>query len=924
MNQDRQQAGPTAAGVPSGADGSAPAISRPAAGAHSARRRWHFLLWPALALLLSLGWWSYTVTNVRREMTRAEQASYKDAAAYAEAYAQYITRSTAQMDQVTMQLKQSWEQSGGMLDLAALRRDGMFTDSAFVAVSIYDRNGKLRTSTRSQAAPPAVDERDFFIHHRDNNSTALQIGVPRDEHGSSQATVQFTRRLDAPDESFAGVLVLTIQASYFTSFYSERTLGHEGLVALLGDSGELRLERHGVGATGLEDSSLLRTLPDLMQREGVYVADGAAGFHDSLTRIVAWHQSPAYPVVALIGMARDETMAGAEEVRAARYRNALLGTGVLMLLSVWGAALARRNQNRKHEEDEVRRAYRTATESANDGFYMASALRNQDGDIVDFEVVDCNERGAYFYGMTRAELVGKRLSDNDSNVFGAPLLDTYVAAMASGYYEDDRQMPADNRFNISWGHRRLVRVGNGLAITLQDISERKAHEADLERLANQDALTALPNRHWLANFLPGALAQTRTRGSALALLFIDLDEFKHVNDTQGHAAGDLLLRQAAARLKSLLRPSDHVVRFGGDEFIVLLDPAESDQQVAAVAERILKAFTRPFEVAEESQSVGASIGISLFPRDGDDPESLIKHGDIAMYSGKSEGKGQYRFFDPALSTRLKSRARLKNRLLEAIECDQLQLYYQPRVDTRTGELCSMEALVRWMHPELGLIPPLEFIPLAESSGLILQIGEIVMAKACAQLAEWQARGLALVPVSINVSPKQFASGNIHRQLAAQLARHQVDARLLEVEITESAMMGEQDEIIAELAAIRALGVKLHVDDFGTGYSSLSQLQKLKMDVLKVDKAFTSELCNSLEGRVFFQAIVSMAHALGMSVVAEGVETAPQLRVLQELGCNEVQGYYVARPMPPAEIESCMQRRFLFPQQADAMALSLVR
>ncbi len=199
-----------------------------------------------------------------------------------------------------------------------------------------------------------------------------------------------------------------------------------------------------------------------------------------------------------------------------------------------------------------------------------------------------------------------------------------------------------------------------------------------------------------------------------------------------------------------------------------------------------------------------------------------------------------------------------------------------------------------------------------------------MAKACAQLAQWQACGLKPVPVSINVSPKQFASGNIHRQLAAQLARHQVDARLLEVEITESAMMGEQDEIIAELAAIRALGVKLHVDDFGTGYSSLSQLQKLKMDVLKVDKAFTSELCNSLEGRVFFQAIVSMAHALGMSVVAEGVETAPQLRVLQELGCNEVQGYYVARPMPPAEIEGCMRRRFLFPQPADAVVLSLVR
>jgi diguanylate cyclase (GGDEF)-like protein len=891
--------------------------NRQPAGAPALRRRWHFLLWPALALLLLLGWWTYTVIGVRREMAHAEQAANKDAAAFAEAYEQYITRSLAQMDQVTMQLKQSWEQSGGTLDLALLRRDGMFTDSAFVDVTIYDATGRLRSSTHRHHGADSVQSQDFFTHHQNNNSTALSIAVPRDQTGTSQSTVQFSRRLDGPDDTFGGALVLTVQASYFTSFYSSRTLGRNGLVALLGDGGNLRLERHGASATGLEDSSLLRQRPALEPDEGVRMLDGEQGFRDDRTRIMAWHRSSAYPVVALVAMDSGEALAAAMEVRAARHRNALLATVLLLPLSLWAAVLARRTQRRKHEEEEVRRAYRTATESANDGFYMAAALRDADGEIVDFEVVDCNERGAYFYGMRREELIGKRLSDSDSGVFGSALFETYVAAMASGFYEDDRQMPEDNRLKISWGHRRLVRVGNGLAITLQDISERKAHEEDLERLANQDALTALPNRHWLNHFLPGALAGARARGTAMALLFIDLDEFKHVNDTQGHAAGDMLLRQAAARLKSLLRPGDRVVRFGGDEFIVLLDPAESDAQVAAVADRILKAFTRPFEVGEESQSVGASIGISLFPRDGEDPESLIKHGDIAMYSGKSEGKGQYRFFDPALYTRLKSRARLKHQLFEAIEGDQLQLYYQPRVDTRTGVLCSMEALVRWVHPELGLIPPLDFIPLAESSGLILQIGEIVMAKACAQLAAWQAKGLPLVPVSINVSPKQFAHGNIHRQLAVHLARHQVDASLLEVEITESAMMGEQDEIIAELAAIRDLGVKLHVDDFGTGYSSLSQLQKLRMDVLKVDKAFTSELCNSQEGRVFFQAIVSMAHALGMSVVAEGVETLEQLRALQELECNEVQGYYVARPMPPADIEVCMRRRLLFPNPTDA-------
>jgi EAL domain-containing protein (putative c-di-GMP-specific phosphodiesterase class I) len=309
--------------------------------------------------------------------------------------------------------------------------------------------------------------------------------------------------------------------------------------------------------------------------------------------------------------------------------------------------------------------------------------------------------------------------------------------------------------------------------------------------------------------------------------------------------------------------------------------------------------------------IGASVGISVFPRDGRDAATLILNSDIAMYAGKNEGKGQYRFFDPAQSSTLKSRAQLRQRLLEAIERRQFVLHYQPRVDTRSGELLSMEALLRWEHPQLGMIRPDEFIPLAESSGLIVPLGAIVIDQACAQLAAWRAHGPgAPVPVSINVSPKQFLRGGVLRELEDALERHGVAPGLLEVEITESAMMGDQDEILAELAAIRALGVKLHVDDFGTGYSSLSQLQRMKMDVLKVDRAFTAELGRSKEGTVFFQAIVSMAHALGMEVVAEGVENAEQLAILRGLGCNEVQGYLIARPMPAEAIGALLVKRYL--------------
>jgi diguanylate cyclase (GGDEF)-like protein len=604
-------------------------------------------------------------------------------------------------------------------------------------------------------------------------------------------------------------------------------------------------------------------------------------------------------------------MAGAAQNWIDGRNGAIAASAVLLVLAVLASVLAARAAVRMREQEEIRSAYRTATESANDGFYMAAAVRDRQGAIVDFEIVDCNERGAFFYGMERGDLVGRRLSRIDRGRFGEDLIHTYRQAMEQGFHEDERRMPSDNRLNIRWGQRRLVRVGNGLAVTLQDVSERKDHEAELQRLANEDSLTGLRNRHWFLAFIDSAIAAAGAAETEFALLFIDLDDFKHVNDTQGHAVGDQLLKAVARRLAALLRPLDHVVRFGGDEFLVMLDRTDGDLHVAAVAQRIIDALCQPFSVADEVQTIGASIGISVFPRDGADAASLIRHSDIAMYAGKSEGKRQYRFFDPALSATINTRAQLKHGLIDAIAQQQMVLHYQPRVDTMTGELVSMEALLRWRHPVLGMVSPADFIPLAEQSGLIIPIGAMVIDQACSQLAAWQAEGQRVVPVSINVSPAQFHRGGVREQLEQALTRHGVAPALLEVEITESAMIGDQDEIVAELAGIRALGIKLHIDDFGTGYSSLSQLQRLKMDVLKVDRAFTAELGASREGQVFFQAIVSMAHALGMAVVAEGVETAQQLALLQQLGCNEVQGYLIARPMDAGAMVAVLSKRYLY-------------
>ena len=892
-----------------------PKTSAPAA---PRTHRFLALLWPALALLACAALWTAAVLRAANEEQRAAEQAFKEADAYAEAYEQYLTRSVAQMDQITMQLKHSWEHSHNPTLIEDMRRDGMFTDAAFVNVSVIGRDGAIRSSSRIPERGLKLDGARFFAEHRDNISTALRIGAPPPELEGARGAILFTRRLDTSDDEFDGVLLMAVDAAYFTSFVSAPTLGPGSLLALVGAGGGLRIEQDASGLlrTGLAGSLLPANAERWPVARGVQLVEGparAGGFADGRTRMLGWRRSGAYPLVAVVALAHDTALAGARAYWIDSRNHTIVASVVLLAMSLAASMLSLRAGSRAREQAEVQRAYRTATESGNDGFYMVAPVRDRRGQIADFCIVDCNERGAFFYGMTRASLVGSMVSQLDRGLGGVELVADYRLAMSVGFHQEDRRMPDDNRLNIRWGHRRLVRVGDGLAVTLQDISERKEHEAQLARLANEDSLTGLPNRHWFLHFVPQALSHAQASGHGAALLFVDLDEFKQVNDSHGHAVGDRLLKAAADRLLSQLRPGDRVARFGGDEFIVLLSPFDSDQQVAAVAGRIIGAFAKPFSIADEQHMIGASVGISVFPRDGLDAATLIRHSDIAMYAGKNEGKGQYRFFDPAQSSTLKTRAQLRQRLLEAIEQRQFVLHYQPRVDTRSGRLLSMEALLRWEHPALGTIRPDEFIPLAESSGLIVPIGAIVVDMACAQLAAWRDAGMEPVPVSINVSPKQFLRGGVQRELAQALERHGVAARLLEVEITESAMMGDQDEILAELAAIRALGIKLHVDDFGTGYSSLSQLQRMKMDVLKVDRSFTAELGRSKEGKVFFQAIVSMAHALGMEVVAEGVETAEQLAILRALHCNEVQGYLIAKPMAAEAIAGLLGKPYLLDQ-----------
>ena len=608
----------------------------------------------------------------------------------------------------------------------------------------------------------------------------------------------------------------------------------------------------------------------------------------------------------------DETLTFATRIGRAR-QILILGGLLLTMLALIGTAFCMRQAWLRWQVERVRAGYRIASEGSNEGVYLFSAQRDANQNVIDFIVEDCNQRAASFVGKTRQDFVGTRLSDIDGGTNIHVSMAALLKGMASETSEDEFRVSPFGQLQASWIHRRLIRCGDNLAMTLCDVTAIKAHGQALARMENNDALTKLPNRHWLQGFLPGALERSAANGRMAALLVIDVDNFKNINDTLGHVAGDELLQAVAFRIRAAIRPNHPVVRLGGDEFMVVIEQVDATDEVAGIAARLINVFSDPFTLGGcAAHAIRSSIGVSVFPEDGTEVETLLKHADIAMYAAKNSGKAHFEFYQPHLSELLLVRLGSEEALRQAIDGDQFVVYYQPRVNAHTGQLCSMEALIRWQHPHRGLVQPIDFISLAEDTGLIVHIGAIVLEKVCAQLAQWRDAGVPLVPVSVNVSSRQFVDTDLRTMFLTTMARHRIDPTLLEVELTESCMMGDDDHVINELAALQIIGLKLLVDDFGTGYSSLSQLQRLNFDVLKVDMAFTTALDKSKEGEVFFKAIVWMTHALGMRVVAEGVETAEQLRILQRLACDEIQGYLISRPVPASEMAVLMERGALFP------------
>ncbi|HYD94618.1 MAG TPA: EAL domain-containing protein [Noviherbaspirillum sp.] len=445
---------------------------------------------------------------------------------------------------------------------------------------------------------------------------------------------------------------------------------------------------------------------------------------------------------------------------------------------------------------------------------------------------------------------------------------------------------------------------DGIAI---DISERKAYEARIEYLAGHDALTSLANRNLLGDRITQAMAHSRRSGTLLALLFLDLDRFKGINDSFGHELGDALLLEVSHRLRAVIREGDTVARQGGDEFIILLTNLQRPQDVTGVVHKIFDIFTEPFIIRGHELFVSTSVGATIYPDDGEDMQSLLRNADIAMYRAKEERGNAFQFYSREMSVRALERAELESALRRALDRKEFELFYQPKVEAMSGKIIGAEALIRWNHPDMGMVSPTRFIPMAEEIGLIVPIGDWVLHTACAQNKAWQNAGLPPISISVNLSARQFRQEGLVESVARALEDMDLDARHLELELTESIVMNSAELFIEKLKELEDLGVQLSIDDFGTGYSSLSYLKRFPLHHLKIDQSFVRDIATDADDAAITSTVISLGHSLNLKVIAEGVETEEQVAFLRDHNCDEMQGYYFSRPLPANEFASLLRQ-----------------
>jgi diguanylate cyclase (GGDEF)-like protein len=734
------------------------------------------VLFPTIAVLLVSVIWTATLELVKARFSDAQRAAVLSNRELLGTYEAQVVRALREIDQSLNLIKYWHERDGSRQTLEELKERGLLPPDLLFTVSIADRHGTIIDSTA--ALPRAsVAEEEYFRTPRD--SDAFFVGRPP-PGPADETNLQFSRRLNAADGSFDGVVIVMVGAGYFVSGYETAKLGEHGLLAIVGIDGVVRARRSGEVAfagDAVNYGTAITTIAGVDSAPTI-----SANSWDGVKRWTNARELYGFPLAILVGLSVDEQLAGARrEARTYWWR---AGAGSLLVI-VLAALLGRMS-------------------------WQLTQSRLREGEI------------------------------------------------------------------------------------------KLEHAKRVEYLAYHDGLTGLPNRSMFSKLLNQSISEAHRYDRRLAVAFLDLDRFKQINDTLGHAAGDQLLQDVAKRLRLCVRESDTIARLGGDEFVVLLPELSDVKHAALIAEKILLAIAKPFTLIGHEFRVTASIGISAYPLDGLDEQTLTKNADVAMYKAKAEGKNNFQFYAESLNTNSLERLTLESSLRHALEHQEFRLRYQAKRDMHSGRITGTEALLRWEHPDLGLVAPMQFIPAAEESSLMLPIGKWVLRTACAQNVAWQKAGAPRLKMAVNLTGRQFFDEHLIEDVSAILESTGMDARLLEFEISERLLIRDVESTLRVLRKLKRLGIGIAIDDFGTGYSSLASLQRFPLNTIKIDRSLVAGICAGAENKQFAEAVIAMGKNLSLTVVAQGVETREQAEFLRDHSCDELQGFYLSRPLPPDE------------------------
>ena len=858
--------------------------------------------------------WSAVELYLNAEYKLSEAAAIQHTSNLARVFEEQIIRTIKANDRILRSLQLSSVNETLLPDFARwaaeIDESGDFT----IQIGLIDANGLLIASSLGPITKKTdLSDRDYFTVHRDSPDTGLFIGKPVIGRMSGKSSIPLTRALRGPHGAFAGVVFASLSSTKLAKFYESVDLGPEAAISLVGLDGIVRAN------AGTKVSSVGRSVKgsELLHRvtvssEGSYYNRGVL---DGITRMISYRLVEGFPLALWVG--RSERDIFASYVRN-RYYYRLLASGLTAFILVVVLINIRHRTGLEHTREELHASEALAREKSRELQltldHMSQGIMMVDGNA---NVALMNRQAVTLLGLpeeftsqrpTFDELVSYQWAHGEFGPDGAA-----VDQDVRNYIKAGLTIPILTQYERTRPNGIVLEVRSvnlpdgGFVRTFTDISERKRNEDKIARMAHHDALTGLANRVLLRSHIEMALGRQRRNSETFALLLIDLDRFKAVNDTLGHAAGDELLRQVAQRLHACVREVDTVARLGGDEFAILQVATESRESVEALAQRIIEVVSAPYVLDGTPAVVGASIGIAR-SHDCPDIELLFHNADLALYRVKDEGRNGFRLFQPEMDEAAQARRQMEDLLRQAGPRGEFEIYYQPMFGVATGRVVAVEALLRWNHPIRGRIAPAEFMTVAEEIGLMVAIDTWVLETACAEAMGWPGD----IIVAINLSPAKFKRRTLVHAVQRVLASSGLPARRLELEISERIILQEEDGSLGHMRALRDLGVRIALDDFGVAHSSLSDLRVFSFDNIKVDQSFVSEMEISQESAAIVAAIAGLGRTLGAETTAEGVETPAQADLVRAAGCTQVQGYLYSRPLPVHAIrallnESCVEQ-----------------